>query len=110
MLHRRIRRAAEGMTFVLVVAVALVSWLDRRSTRLNSSHVRISYAVFCLKKKKIPSKVDKSCNHRCCVGIHSQQPGTERIRRSALLIFKAWKTTRLPTLLVPSSYSGYCFK
>src|SRR5690554_7504577 len=27
--------------------------LDRKSTRLNSSHVRISYAVFCLKKKKV---------------------------------------------------------
>src|SRR5690554_7329515 len=27
-------------------------WSDRKSTRLNSSHVRISYAVFCLKKKK----------------------------------------------------------
>src|SRR6266513_3869900 len=27
-------------------------WLDRKSTRLNSSHVSISYAVFCLKKKK----------------------------------------------------------
>src|SRR5690554_7607046 len=26
--------------------------LDRKSTRLNSSHVRISYAVFCLKKKR----------------------------------------------------------
>src|SRR3989442_10083269 len=35
----------------------LVAWPvhkkgDRKSTRLNSSHVRISYAVFCLKKKK----------------------------------------------------------
>src|SRR5690554_7112401 len=30
--------------------------LDRKSTRLNSSHVRISYAVFCLKKKKKKSK------------------------------------------------------
>src|SRR2546429_4183340 len=28
-------------------------WLDRKSTRLNSSHGYISYAVFCLKKKKI---------------------------------------------------------
>src|SRR5207253_2520562 len=28
----------------------LGSWLDRKSTRLNSSHVAISYAVFCLKK------------------------------------------------------------
>src|SRR5690554_7365672 len=27
--------------------------LDRKSTRLNSSHVRISYAVFCLKKKTL---------------------------------------------------------
>src|SRR5690606_41697068 len=32
---------------------ATVSWKkDRKSTRLNSSHVKISYAVFCLKKKK----------------------------------------------------------
>src|SRR3989442_8727937 len=30
--------------------------LDRKSTRLNSSHVRISYAVFCLKKKKKKTK------------------------------------------------------
>src|SRR5438067_9790382 len=29
-----------------------VAQLDRKSTRLNSSHVSISYAVFCLKKKK----------------------------------------------------------
>src|SRR5699024_12246987 len=29
---------------------------DRKSTRLNSSHVSISYAVFCLKKKKITTK------------------------------------------------------
>src|SRR3712207_8801729 len=27
-------------------------WQDRKSTRLNSSHANISYAVFCLKKKK----------------------------------------------------------
>src|SRR3989442_8698079 len=31
-----------------------VGELDRKSTRLNSSHVRISYAVFCLKKKNTP--------------------------------------------------------
>src|SRR5256885_7123960 len=29
---------------------------DRKSTRLNSSHLVISYAVFCLKKKKIPER------------------------------------------------------
>src|SRR5438874_10292859 len=35
--------------------VHVIGWwrgLDRKSTRLNSSHVEISYAVFCLKKKK----------------------------------------------------------
>src|SRR2546430_12051111 len=31
---------------------AKAMWLDRKSTRLNSSHSQISYAVFCLKKKK----------------------------------------------------------
>src|SRR5688500_19223279 len=36
----------------LVTAFGL-SALDRKSTRLNSSHLVISYAVFCLKKKKI---------------------------------------------------------
>src|SRR5438874_8143193 len=34
--------------------------IDRKSTRLNSSHVEISYAVFCLKKKK-KNKGDKIC-------------------------------------------------
>src|SRR5438552_12646540 len=36
-------------------ALEAVSWIDRNSTRLNSSHQIISYAVFCLKKKKRPS-------------------------------------------------------
>src|SRR5207253_3953851 len=33
------------------IGIALVHLRDRKSTRLNSSHVAISYAVFCLKKK-----------------------------------------------------------
>src|SRR5437879_10738946 len=33
---------------------------DRKSTRLNSSHRCISYAVFCLKKKKKKNKINKS--------------------------------------------------
>src|SRR5436305_12118716 len=40
---------------------------DRKSTRLNSSHVRISYAVFCLKKKKTQDKeivTTKTALHR----------------------------------------------
>src|SRR3712207_7470246 len=34
--------------------------LDRKSTRLNSSHANISYAVFCLKKKKTKTKLSVS--------------------------------------------------
>src|SRR2546430_10787745 len=37
-------------------AVRGVQTLDRKSTRLNSSHSQISYAVFCLKKKKKNSR------------------------------------------------------
>src|SRR5256886_5390549 len=33
-------------------------WLDRKSTRLNSSHSQISYAVFCLKKKIVNSSTN----------------------------------------------------
>src|SRR5436305_5073951 len=43
---------------------------DRKSTRLNSSHVRISYAVFCLKKKK-KNKNNKKKN--ATVKINTQQ-------------------------------------
>src|SRR5438876_6072257 len=35
---------------------------DRKSTRLNSSHPSISYAVFCLKKKKTSNKLSASWN------------------------------------------------
>src|SRR2546427_9152361 len=35
-------------------------WRDRKSTRLNSSHSQISYAVFCLKKKKQHNYVERA--------------------------------------------------
>src|SRR5690348_12962727 len=38
----------------VIVALLFGAMVDRKSTRLNSSHPSISYAVFCLKKKKIP--------------------------------------------------------
>ena len=42
---------AAGMLVNVEVIPALTGKEDRKSTRLNSSHVQISYAVFCLKKK-----------------------------------------------------------
>src|SRR5436309_11252519 len=50
------KRAGADMKRAMVVELtgnpADPLWRDRKSTRLNSSHVKISYAVFCLKKKK----------------------------------------------------------
>src|SRR5436309_16101793 len=62
----RVARAAEimGLRYVVVTSVDRddledggAAVLDRKSTRLNSSHVKISYAVFCLKKKKKKKKI-----------------------------------------------------
>src|SRR3712207_8526324 len=47
--------AATG--FLLLVSLLASAALDRKSTRLNSSHANISYAVFCLKKKIYPSNL-----------------------------------------------------
>src|SRR3712207_7506827 len=53
-----IQLASTAMAWDIKVGVPLhnnakVGWVrDRKSTRLNSSHANISYAVFCLKKKK----------------------------------------------------------
>src|SRR5262245_22008041 len=44
--------AESGNVFLLNRRGYLFATLDRKSTRLNSSHLGISYAVFCLKKKK----------------------------------------------------------
>src|SRR5947209_13055725 len=46
------RHAAPGRDAAGEVGVDVVEEGDRKSTRLNSSHANISYAVFCLKKKR----------------------------------------------------------
>src|SRR2546430_15126228 len=52
-LHRRVHVAALAHPFIVVnLAEVAHAGIDRKSTRLNSSHSQISYAVFCLKKKK----------------------------------------------------------
>src|SRR3712207_7110317 len=49
-----------GRAPVEVLVAGDVLRLDRKSTRLNSSHANISYAVFCLKKKKLHLSYHKS--------------------------------------------------
>src|SRR5687768_17627322 len=46
------RHHADDRRLLTQIEVAVAADLDRKSTRLNSSHGYISYAVFCLKKKK----------------------------------------------------------
>src|SRR2546426_7575729 len=44
--------------------VNALAMTDRKSTRLNSSHLVISYAVFCLKKKNTPARRQSRAGHR----------------------------------------------
>src|SRR5437773_12550076 len=57
-------RAQLTMTvpFMRAYTRLLVATRDRKSTRLNSSHITISYAVFCLKKKKKTQKLQYKNN------------------------------------------------
>src|SRR5690242_21038288 len=45
---------------------------DRKSTRLNSSHMSISYAVFCLKKKTIYKRKDERNDHSSTTSMSSR--------------------------------------
>src|SRR2546427_7745256 len=57
-------RREEIETAAVVARVAPSFIRDRKSTRLNSSHSQISYAVFCLKKKKNKKKTRHSYNEQ----------------------------------------------
>src|SRR3712207_8840662 len=49
--REQVARLAEWIDEFLQACRAAINTIDRKSTRLNSSHANISYAVFCLKKK-----------------------------------------------------------
>src|SRR5258707_3992815 len=66
-LRPRQLRAPGGIGVVRAVAA---SGRDQKSTRLNSSHANISYAVFCLKKKK----------ELAIVGSNNGEPDSRRMR------------------------------
>src|SRR5256712_9290723 len=67
-----IERAAENGQARAIV-VRLGAHADRKSTRLNSSHDQISYAVFCLKKKKTSTRYTSNSSQplgaTCCKSI-----------------------------------------
>src|SRR5207249_9385261 len=73
--------ATTGLQLVLGVA-------DRKSTRLNSSHVSISYAVFCLKKKKIVIPAFSSLSSISGAQPRSKNPGNHERTLSPCSGFK----------------------
>src|SRR2546427_1336883 len=63
--HHQVEEAATPLVFIgaAFILTGFMNWStrgDRKSTRLNSSHSQISYAVFCLKKK-----IDFLNSHAC---------------------------------------------
>src|SRR4249920_3278080 len=72
----------------------LLQKLDRKSTRLNSSHVRISYAVFCLKKKQGP------LGHRHAEANHLT--GAPLVTYLSLLLF-TWLAVLVISVILASS-------
>src|SRR3712207_7565577 len=86
-------RAADlwGRRRVFVVGLALFSVAslvcglsgDRKSTRLNSSHANISYAVFCLKKKKISLPSLPLLRRRLPCRLSARYPALQRTLRTA---------------------------
>src|SRR5947209_15533408 len=69
---------ADGnVTVVDLVKLQAVARIDRKSTRLNSSHANISYAVFCLKKKKKKKQNDEFENKKTLTK-HQPEQRTEQ--------------------------------
>src|SRR5256885_8395511 len=72
-IRRHSHRSDRGFVKVSSSNFTTFSTLDRKSTRLNSSHLVISYAVFCLKKKKHSlTRTSTSSAILICILFHSR--------------------------------------
>src|SRR5699024_11547581 len=84
----KLAQQVEADTFMMLTDVSNVCVnfgkpKDRKSTRLNSSHVSISYAVFCLKKKKKKTKYSKKNSCRSRHTIYDIHKHRERANQTA---------------------------
>src|SRR3984957_7698066 len=83
-------------------------WSDRKSTRLNSSHVKISYAVFCLKKKERREAPGRIPNRDYTMLHVSQRFHVEQVVVFFLMIRRPPRSTLFPyTTLFRSRWSPY---
>src|SRR5699024_12106625 len=86
-LFRSVLERTEGLDVQVVGGLVqqqqVAALLDRKSTRLNSSHVSISYAVFCLKKKKKRRRSSRwrwrGCRSKCGVLVWCTSEDSEQI-------------------------------
>src|SRR5256886_2126653 len=89
-----------GYHLIRVDADQMIAEADRKSTRLNSSHSQISYAVFCLKKKKQDAELHTGtiCRQRMSAcGFSSRRP------RSILSIYLLHPASTLMSVMRPTS-------
>src|SRR5256886_13664951 len=83
------------------------SCIDRKSTRLNSSHSQISYAVFCLKKKKIKIRLSHSSHahpvvlyaYQTCIPLQMLQLLRIHLQRVTHLFHHSTQLARTPPRL-----------
>src|SRR6202040_2303108 len=78
-----------GVESIIEYALRIRELRDRKSTRLNSSHVEISYAVFCLKKKKtFPFRSSPVNDNPEMCELHSEYPALELTPGRYALVLK----------------------
>src|SRR5258708_25790778 len=63
--------------------VTFIHNIDRKSTRLNSSHQIISYAVFCLKKEEHTSELQSPDHLVCRLLLEKKKPNTSTAKRNS---------------------------
>src|SRR5256886_7231616 len=81
--------------------------VDRKSTRLNSSHSQISYAVFCLKKKKTAStQAAKKVSHMNINGVWDEFPSAKLIVRKKGQKLSALLCSNYPPAIINTDYQG----
>src|SRR5438874_548939 len=79
---------------------------DRKSTRLNSSHVEISYAVFCLKKKKQPTQLSVTS---LCEWLTARGATVRRAPARAGRLLSSWVCSLLCCSAAPRALSATLF-
>src|SRR2546430_12077445 len=75
-------RLPDGALADLALHAVLHPELDRKSTRLNSSHSQISYAVFCLKKKKHHKTQQRNPTHSPNQPLHQCSTRSHELTRT----------------------------